>query len=220
MELNDLHSVKRTNTVSISKIAKSGFLTKNPILIQLLGTCPTLATTTSVINGLGMGIATALVLTFSNFIISLLRKFISKQIRIVSYITVISGFVTMLEILFKAYIPALDKSLGIFIPLIVVNCIILARAETFASKNNPVSSVLDGLFMGLGFAVALFLLSTIREIIGAGTFMGLKVFPVEYAVKMLVSPPGAFICLGILIAAYKAVTSVINKKPKKEGVEE
>jgi len=200
----------------IAKFAKDGILTNNPILIQVLGTCPTLATTTTVINGIGMGLSAAAVLIFSNLLISLLRKFIPKQIRIASYVVVISGFVTIVEMLLKAYIPALDKSLGLFIPLIVVNCIILARAEAFASQNDPVSSALDGLFMGLGFAVALFLLASIREILGAGTFMGLELFPVEYAAKMLVSPPGAFISLGILIAIFKTITAIIDKKPKKE----
>ena len=202
--------------ISIAKFAKEGILTNNPILIQVLGTCPALATTTTVTNGIGMGLSAAAVLIFSNLLISLLRKFIPKQIRIASYIVVIAGFVTIVEMVLKAYIPALDKSLGLFIPLIVVNCIILARAEAFASKNNPVSAMLDGIFMGLGFTVALFLLSTIREVLGEGTFMGKEIIPSEFAVKMLVSPPGAFICLGILIAAYKSVTAIINRKPKKD----
>ena len=205
--------------VNISKLAKDGILTNNPILIQVLGTCPTLATTTTVINSIGMGISAAAVLIFSNLLISLLRKFIPKQIRIASYIVVIAGFVTIVEMILKAWFHSLDKSLGVFIPLIVVNCIILARAESFASKNDPVSSVLDGIFMGIGFTAALFLLGTIREIIGAGTFMGKEVFPSEFAVKMLVSPPGAFISLGILIAAFKTVIAVIEKKAKKEEVE-
>jgi len=206
--------------INIVKFAKEGILTNNPILIQILGTCPTLATTTTVINGIGMGISAAAVLIFSNLLISLLRKLIPQQIRIASYVVVIAGFVTIVEMLLKAYIPVLDRSLGVFIPLIVVNCIILARAEAFASKNDPVSSLLDGLFMGLGFAVALFLLGTIREVLGAGTFMGIEVFPVKFAVKMLVSPPGAFISLGILIAAFKTVTAIIDKKTKKELKEE
>ena len=206
--------------INIGKFAKDGILTNNPILIQVLGTCPTLATSTTVINGIGMGISAAAVLIFSNLLISLLRKFIPKQIRIASYVVVISGFVTIVEMLLKAYIPALDKSLGLFIPLIVVNCIILARAEAYASQNDPLSSVLDGIFMGLGFTVALFLLGTIREVLGAGTFMGMEIFPVEFAVKMLVSPPGAFISLGILIAVFKSITNIIDKKTKKEIKEE
>ncbi|MCL2774262.1 MAG: electron transport complex subunit RsxE [Oscillospiraceae bacterium] len=198
-----------------TKFAKEGFLTNNPILIQGLGMCPTLATTTSVPNGIGMGLSAAAVLICSNLLISLLRKFIPKQIRIAAYIVVIAGFVTALEMILKAYIPALNKSLGLFIPLIVVNCIILARAETFASKNGPASSVLDGVFMGLGFAFALFLLAAIREILGAGTFCGIKLFSSDVAAKMFVSPPGAFIALGILIAAFKTVTGIINKKSSK-----
>ena len=207
------------NISSISKLAKDGILTNNPILVQVLGTCPTLATTTTAQNGLGMGISVIAVLIFSNLLISLLRKFIPKQIRIASYIVLISGLVTIIEMLLKAYIPALDKSLGLFIPLIVVNCIILARAEAFASRNDILSSVLDGAFMGLGFAAALFLLASIREIIGAGTFMGIEIFPGEFAVKIIVSPPGAFISLGILIAAFKTVTAIINKKSKKGEAE-
>ena len=202
--------------ISIAKFAKDGIWTNNPILIQVLGTCPTLATTTSAMNGLGMGLTTALILIFSNLLISLLRKFIPKQVRIVSYIVVIAGFVTIIEMIFKAYIPALDKSLGLFIPLIVVNCIILARAEAYASKNDPVRSLLDGLFTGLGFAFALFTLASVREIAGAGAFMGIQVFPAEYAAKIIVSPPGAFISLGIIIAAFKTITTAIDKKTKKE----
>jgi len=204
------------NIISVSKLAKDGLLTHNPILIQTLGMCPTLATTTSAANGLGMGFSTALVLIVSNFLISIVRKFIPKQVRIASYIVIISGFVAMLEMLFKAYIPALDKSLGLFIPLIAVNCIILARAEAFASRNNPIYSALDGLFMGLGFAFALFFLGTVREIIGAGTFMGMRIFPSEFAASMIVSPAGAFFSLGILIAAFKTITNIIEKKSKKE----
>jgi len=212
----DSNNNKKTNDTSISNLAKEGILTKNPILIQVLGMCPALAVTTSAINGLGMGLSTAVVLIFSNFLISLLRKLISKQIRIAAYIVIIAGFVTMLEMFLKAYIPALDKSLGLFIPLIVVNCLVLARAESFASKNNPAKAILDGLFMGLGFALGLFLLASIREIVGAGTFMGMEVFPDKYAMKILVSPAGAFISLGILIAVFKAVIEKIERKNKKD----
>lgn len=204
------------NLANISNLAKEGLLTRNPILVQVLGVCPALATTTSAINGIGMGLSTATVLIFSNLLISLLRKFIPKQVRIASYIVVIAGFVTLIEMILKAYISALDKALGLFIPLIVVNCLILARAESYASKNNPVNAVLDGVFMGLGFAAALFLLATIREIIGAGTFMGIEVFPAEFAVKMIVLPAGAFISLGILIAAFKTVITTIDKKKKRK----
>lgn len=195
------------SSINIAKLFKEGVFTNNPILIQILGTCPTLATTTSVTNGLGMGISVGLVLIFSNFLISLLRKLIPKQVRIASYIVVVSGLVSVIEMLLKAYFPALDKSLGLFIPLIVVNCIILARAEAFASKNDPVSSALDGRFMGLGFALALILLSGIREIIGAGTFAGMKIMPEAFSpALMIVLPAGAFISLGCLIAAFKQLT--------------
>jgi len=203
--------------MNIKKFAEEGLLTQNPLFMQILGLCPALATTTSVTNGIGMGLSTGAVLAFSNLLISLLRRFIPKQVRLASYIVVISVFVTALEMLFKAYIPALDRSLGVFIPLIVVNCIIFARAESFASKNEPVSSFLDGAFMGLGFASALFLLSAVREVIGAGTFAGIQLIPPDYAIKMIVSPPGAFISLGILIAAFKSVMHIINKSKEKAG---
>jgi len=204
---------------NISKFAKEGIFTNNPILIQTLGMCPTLATTTSVKNGLGMGVSAMLVLIFSNLLISLLSKIIPKQIRIACYIVVISGLVTIIDMLLSAYIPALAKSLGLFIPLIVVNCIILARAEAFASKNDPVSSVLDGLFMGIGFAFALFLISSVREIVGSGSFFGLRIFSPDFAAGMFVSPPGAFITLGILVAVFKSAISYAGKKSKKEKAE-
>jgi len=195
------------NKIDILKLFKEGVITHNPILMQVLGTCPTLATTTSVVNGVGMGVSTGAVLIFSNLLISLLRKFIPKQIRIASYVVIISGFVTALEMLLKAYIPALNKSLGLFIPLIVVNCIIFARAESFASKNDPISSLLDGFFVGLGFTVGLFLLAAIREIIGAGTFAGIQVMPDAYSpAAIFILPAGAFICFGCLIAAFKQIT--------------
>ena len=199
----------------LAKFAKEGIFTNNPILIQVLGTCPTLATTTSVQNGIGMGVSAAAVLIFSNLLISLLRKIIPKQIRIASYIVVIAGLVTIIDMTLKAYIPALSKSLGLFVPLIVVNCIVLARAEAFASKNGPLKSVLDGLFMGIGFTFALFLLSAIREIIGSGTFFGIYLFPPEFAAGMFVSPPGAFISLGVLIAAFKTAVAAVGRKTKK-----
>ena len=205
------------SSIDIKKIAEEGMLTQNTLFVQALGLCPALAVTTDVANGVGMGLSTGAVLVFSNLLISLLRKFIPKQIRLASYIIIISVFVTALEMLIKAYVPALDRSLGIFIPLIVTNCIIFARAESFASKNAPVVSLLDGAFIGLGFAAALFLLSAAREIIGAGTFAGLQIIPTEYAVKMMVSPPGAFIMLGILIAAFKFTLQIIdNRRTRQE----
>ena len=203
--------------MSISKLAREGLFTNNTLFAQVLGTCPALATTTNAVNGIGMGLSTAAILVFSNLLISLLRNFIPKQVRIACYVVVVSGFVSMLEMFLKAYIPALDKSLGLFIPLIVVNCIIFARVEAFAAKNGPVRSVLDGVFTGLGFALALFILGAVREITGAGAFMGLQVFPEEFAVKIMASPPGAFISLGVIIAAFKTITAAAGKKTKKEG---
>jgi electron transport complex protein RnfE len=197
--------------MNIKKFAEEGILTSNPLFMQLLGACPALATTTDVVNGIGMGLSTGSVLIFSNLLISLLRKFIPKRVRLASYIVVISMFVTTLEMLLKAYIPALDRSLGVFIPLIVVNCLIFARAESFASRNDPVSSFFDGVFTGLGFTLALFLLSAMREVIGAGTFAGIQIIPPDYAVKVIVSPAGAFISLGVLIAAFKSVIYIVNK---------
>ena len=159
----------------LKKMFISGVIEENPTFVQLLGMCPTLAITTTATNGLGMGITVICVLMLSNFLISLLRKFIPQQVRIASYIVIISGVVTAIQLLIKAYLPALDKSLGLFIPLIVVNCIILARAEAFASKNDVVLSLLDGLFMGLGFTIALTILGIIRELLGAGTVFGVDV---------------------------------------------
>ncbi len=202
---------------SFKKIAADGILYKNPILVQLLGTCATLAVTTSVINGVAMGLSTTAVLVFSNLFISLLRNFISKEVRIASYIVVISGFVTAIEILLKAYLPEINKSLGVFIPLIVVNCIILSRAESFASKNSPVRSMLDGLFMGLGFTLALFVVSAIREIIGAGTIFGMsfdiKNYTYEPALIFSMSA-GAFFTLAFVVAGVNKLLLVLEKKGK------
>ncbi len=183
-----------------------GLIDQNPVLVQLLGMCATLAVTTSVINGIGMGLSTTAVLVMSNLLISLLRKIIPQKIRIAAYIVVIAGFVTIIEMLLKAYLPSISNALGIFIPLIVVNCIILARAEAFASKNGAVSSIMDGLGMGLGFTLALVLISSIREILGNGTFLGITLFGESYQpVVMAILPPGAFIILGILIAVVNMI---------------
>ena len=202
---------------------KEGLIDKNPVLVQLIGMCPTLATTDSVSKAIGMGLAAAAVLAFSNLFISLLRKFIPKQVIIASYIVIISGFVTAVEMLMNAYIPSLYESLGIFIPLIVVNCIILARAEAFASKNPPLPSLWDGICMGLGFTFALVLLATFREIIGCGSFCGVKLFGDSYTpISIVVSAPGAFIMLGTLIAAVNKIMSKASKpkKVKEEKKEE
>ncbi len=196
-----------------------GLFYKNPVLVQLLGMCSTLAVTTSVINALGMGISTTAVLICSNVFISLLRKFIPKQIRIASYIVIISGFVTAIQLLIKAYLPDLDKSLGLFIPLIVVNCIILARAESFASKNAVLPSAVDGLAMGLGFTFALTCLASVREIIGAGTFCGMQVMPNFYEPAIIfILPSGAFLTLGCLIALMNKIMNAIKERDKKKAL--
>lgn len=196
----------------------NGLIKENPTFVLMLGMCPTLAVTTGVINGIGMGLSTTVVLICSNIVISLLRKFIPNKIRIASYIVIIAGFVTVVEMLLKAYVPALSESLGIYIPLIVVNCIILGRAEAFASKNGVVSSLFDGLGMGLGFTCALTLIAAVREILGAGSFAGIKIFGEAFQpVSIMILPPGAFLTLGILIAVINGITK--KAKKSKEGAE-
>ncbi len=181
-----------------------GFFKENPILVLLLGTCPTLAVTSSAINGLGMGLATTFVLFMSNVFISMIKGFVPDKVRIPAFVVVIASFVTVVDLLMQAYTPALSNQLGIFIPLIVVNCIVLGRAEAFAAKNNVLSSAIDGLGMGLGFTMALVILGGIREMLGAGSIFGYK-FIAESADGMLVFilAPGAFITLGFLIAILK-----------------
>ena len=194
---------------------RSGLIEQNPTFVQLLGMCPTLAVTTSLSNGFGMGLAATLVLICSNVVISLLRKAIPKQIRIAGYIVIIASFVTMIDLLMQAFLPALSASLGMFIPLIVVNCIILGRAEAFASKNSVGASALDGLFMGLGFTIALCLISSIREILGSGTLLGMPLFGDSFQPVMLISMPvGGFLTLGFLIAAVQALR---NRRKGKDG---
>ena len=200
---------------------KDGIITNNPTFVQLLGTCPALATTTSASNALGMGVSVILVLMCSNMFISLLRKFIPNQIRIASYIVIISGFVSALELLIKAYLPSLSNSLGLFIPLIVVNCIILARAEAFASKNKVLPSIVDGLAMGAGFTFALVVLGSIREIIGAGTIFGISVFGDWFEPAVLfILPPGAFITLGFVIAFVQKLQRRREKYVKRQALEQ
>ena len=183
-----------------------GIITNNPVLVQLIGMCPTLATSTSLENGLGMGLTATAVLICSNVMVSILRKIIPQKIRIASYVVIISGFVTAIEMLMKAYLPDLADSLGLFIPLIVVNCIILARAEVFASKNGPVESAVDGLSMGLGFTFALALLASVREILGNGTIYGIPVFGESFQpASIMIMPAGAFLVLGFIIAAFQKI---------------
>lgn len=190
------------------KIFLNGLINENPTFVQLLGMCPTLAVTTSLKNGIGMGLSATLVLIASNALISLLRKIIPDKVRIAAYIVIIAAFVTIIEMLLNAYLPSLAESLGIFIPLIVVNCIILARAESFASKNSVGKSIIDGLGMGLGFTVALSIISGIREFFGAGTLFDIKIFAdIITPPSIIIMAPGGFIVLGIIVAAINHITS-------------
>jgi len=182
------------------KVLMNGIINENPTFVLLLGMCPTLATTSSAINGLSMGLATMFVLICSNVVISALKDLIPDMVRIPSFIVVIATFVTVLQMMMQAYVPELYSTLGIFIPLIVVNCIILGRAEAFASKNGPVPSFFDGLGIGLGFTMALTLLGAVRELLGTGKIFTITVWPEEYGMLMFVMAPGAFIILGYLIA--------------------
>ena len=183
------------------QILKNGVLKENPTFVQVIGMCPTLAVTTSAVNGLGMGITTTFVLACSNIVIAMLRNFIPDKVRIPAFVVVIASFVTIIGFLLEAYMLELNQALGIFIPLIVVNCIILARAEAFASKNGPIAAMFDGIGMGLGFTLALVVMGIIREFIGAGTLFGVAVLPEAFPqTVMMILPPGAFITLGLIMA--------------------
>ena len=212
--------------MNFGKQLKEGLLTKNPVLVQLLGMCSTLAITTSLFNGLGMGVAVTIILICSNVLISALRKVIPSQIRIAAYIVIIAGFVTIVDLLLQAYIPALSESLGVFIPLIVVNCIILGRAEAFASKNGVLASAVDGLCQGIGYTVALVIVCVIRELLGAGTFgggllkggEGIRIIPEGYPAMQLVMPVGGFLVLGFVIAGSQFLMRKLeNRKKDKEA---
>ena len=190
----------------LRKIFMNGIIDENPTFRMVLGMCPTLAITTAASNGIGMGLATTFVLVFSNLVISLLRKSIPDEIRIPAFIVVIATFVTIVQLIIKAFLPALDASLGVFIPLIVVNCIIFGRAESFAFKNKPIPSLVDGLGMGLGFTIAITMISSIRELFGAGTLFGAQVMPVGYMpMDLLVKPAGGFIVLGLMMALMNKI---------------
>ena len=198
----------------------NGLVNENPTFRLVLGMCPTLAVTTAVENGLGMGLATTFVLVCSNFVISLIRNFVPAKVRIPAYIVVIATFVTVVQMVLEGFIPALSQSLGLFIPLIVVNCIIFARAESFASKNPPLASIMDGLGMGLGFTMALTILSAIRELIGAGTLLGIPVLGANYPdVLLFVLAPGGYITLGLALVAFNAVMSKIDAKRRAKAEE-
>jgi len=185
-----------------------GFIKENPVFILLLGLCPTLGVTTSAINGLGMGLATTFVLVGSNVVVALVKKLIPDKVRIPSFIVIIASFVTIIDLVMAGYVPALYESLGLFIPLIVVNCIVLGRAEAFASKNSLMSSVVDGLGMGLGFAMALSILGSVREFLGSGKIFGITIYPNQYGMLIFVLAPGAFIALGYLIAFINRMRKV------------
>ena len=189
------------------KIISNGIIKENPTFVLLLGMCPTLATTTSSINGMSMGLATMFVLVCSNIVVSLIKSLTPNKVRIPVFVVVIASFVTILQMCLKAYLPEINKSLGLFIPLIVVNCIILGRAEAFACKNGPVASLCDGIGIGLGFTLGLTLLGTVREFFGAGSIFGFPLLPETYNVLLFILPPGAFISLGYLIA-------IVNKLKK------
>ena len=214
--------------MNFKKQLHEGLLTKNPVLVQLLGMCSTLAITTSLFNGLGMGLSVTLILICSNVLISALRKVIPSQIRIAAYIVIIAGFVTIVDLLLQAFLPDLSESLGVFIPLIVVNCMILGRAEAFASKNGVLASAVDGLCQGIGYTVALVIVCVIRELLGAGTFgggllgggEGIRIIPEGYPAMQLVMPVGGFLTLGFVIAGSQWLMKKLQEREaKKEAAE-
>lgn len=198
--------------INFKKIATDGILSSNPTLKLVLGTCPTLALTTMASNGIGMGLAVIFVLVFSNLLVSLLRKVIPNQVRIPAFVLIIASLVTIVKLLLDKLLPSIYESLGIYLPLIVVNCIILARAESFASKNNPLAAVLDGLFMGIGFMLALTLMGAFREILGSGKVFGIKLW--DFQISFFSSSAGAFFTYGVFIAFFALISSFISKKKK------
>jgi len=211
--------------MNFKKQFNEGLLTKNPVTVQLLGMCSTLAITTSLFNGIGMGLAVTIITICSNVLISALRKVIPSQIRIAAYITIIAGFVTMVDLFLQAYIPALAESLGVFIPLIVVNCMVLGRAEAFASKNGVLASAVDGLCQGIGYTVALVVVCIVRELLGSGTFgggllgpggAGITIIPQPFPAMQMVMPVGGFLVLGFVIAGSQWLMQYLEKKNKKK----
>lgn len=206
---------------SLVQVFMNGILNENPTFRLLLGMCPTLAVSTAASQGLGMGLSTTFVLVFSNMVIAMLRKIIPERVRIPSYVVVIATFVTIIDLIIKAFLPSLSTSLGIYIPLIVVNCIIFARAESFASKNAVMPSIMDGLGMGLGFTCSLTLLSAVREIIGSGKLFGAQVMPAAYKpMSIIVSPTGGFLVLGIMILIVNAIVKSVGKHKSAKAKEE
>ena len=193
---------RKEATMNKMQIVLSGILKNNPTFVLVLGMCPTLGTTTSAINGMGMGVATMAVLIMSNLVISLIKNFIPSKVRIPAFIVVIASFVTIIQMLMQAYVPSLYASLGVFIPLIVVNCIILGRAEAFASKNGPIDSILDGVGIGLGFTLALTAIGAVREILGGGSIFGYSLGISDYTPLVFVLAPGAFLVLGYMMVLF------------------
>ena len=210
--------------MNFGKQFKEGLITQNPVLVQVLGMCSTMAITTSFFNGLGMGVSVLIILTLSNIFISLLRKIIPNEVRIACYIVVIAGFVTCVDLLLKAFVPALSSSLGVFIPLIVVNCIVLGRAEAFASKNTVAASAVDGLCQGIGYTCALIIVCVIRELLGKGTFgggilnggEGIRLIPAQFPAMQMVMPVGGFLVLGFVIAGSQKLMKHLEMKNKKK----
>ena len=211
--------------MNVKRQFTDGLLTKNPVLVQLLGMCSTLAITTNLFNGLGMGLSVTIILICSNVLISALRNVIPNSIRIAAYIVIIAGFVTIVDLLLQAFLPELSKSLGVFIPLIVVNCIILGRAEAFASKNRVLASALDGLFQGIGYTAALVVMCVIRELLGAGTFgggilnggEGIRIIPQGYPAMQMIMPVGGFLTLGFVIAGFQWMMRRMRNKKKEDA---
>ena len=212
--------------MNVKKQFKEALTTNNPVLVQLLGMCSTLAITTTLFNGIGMGLSVTIILICSNVVISLLRKIIPAKIRIAAYIVVIAGFVTIIDLLMQAFLPDLSESLGVFIPLIVVNCIILARAESFASKNTVAASAVDGLAQGIGYTIVLVVMCIIREFLGNGTFgggilgfegAGIRILPQEYTTLFIILPFGGFLTMGVLIAAMQHMSNKAAEKKRKEA---
>ena len=207
--------------MNFKKQLKEGLITQNPVLVQLLGMCSTLAITTSISNGLGMGVSVLIILTASNVVISALKKVIPSEVRIACYIVVIAGFVTCVDLLLQAFLPSIAKSLGVFIPLIVVNCIIMGRAEGFSSKNSVAASAVDGICQGLGYIWVLLVLCAFRELLGAGTLMGIQVMPASYTpALMMVLPVGGFLSLGLLIAVMQYFLNKSKEKNSKKEAEQ
>ena len=213
--------------MNVKQQFREGLTSNNPVLVQLLGMCSTLAITTTLFNGLGMGLSVTIILICSNVVISLLRKIIPAKIRIAAYIVLIAGFVTIIDLLMQAFLPDLSESLGVFIPLIVVNCIILARAEAFASKNGVAASAVDGLAQGTGYTIVLVVMCIIREFIGNGTFgggligpegAGIRILPQEYTTLLMILPFGGFLVLGVLIAAVQYFTNRAEDRKRKEAL--